>query len=229
MEEVTPTPVSETPNGADPQQGETPTPQTPSETLVETEPTPAAPSSSEDLTKEVERLRNSLKRANAEAKENRLAAEELKRLKEEAENAKLSETERLQKELTVLQEQRTQELQERFVHTVRQEAAVEAAKLGVETAYLDKIFRFLEWDDIEADDHGKPSNVRELIEQLVKEMPGLLKKSVPVTSGGPTNPPRSATSAPKEISWEMIAKLSPEEYMARSREIQAWMAKHTRR
>lgn len=227
MEEVTPTPVSETPNGADPQ-GETPTlPQTPSETLVETEPTTPA-SSSEDLAKEIERLKNSLKRANSEAKENRLAREELQKLKEEAENAKLSETERLQKELATLQEQRTQELQERFVHTVRQEAAVEAAKLGVDAAYLDKVFRFLEWDDIEADDSGNPSNVRELIAQLVKDMPAL-KKSAPVTSGGPTNPPRSATTAPKELSWDVISKLTEAEYIANAPRIQKWMAEHSRR
>jgi alanyl-tRNA synthetase len=230
MEEVTPTPVSETPNGAEPQ-GETPTPSETSETLETTDTSSSSPEGQvpEELAKELERLKNSLKRANAEAKENRLAKEELQRLKEEAENAKLSETERLQKELDELRTQREQQTHEQFVSAVRHEAAIEAAKLGVDPTYLNKIFRFLEWDDIESDESGSPANVGELVAQLVKEIPGL-KKSAPITSGGATNPPRSTTStSPREISWEMIASLTPEQYSTRSREIQEWMAKHSRR
>lgn len=68
-------PGSETPNGAAPT-GETPTLATGETPGTTTEPSPA------EIRKENERLSAALKRANAEAKEHRLKAEELDKIKE---------------------------------------------------------------------------------------------------------------------------------------------------
>ena len=112
----------------------------------------------------------------------------------------------LEKQLADLNERREQELQERFVNKVQQQSAIEAAKLGVEPAYLEKVFRFLEWEALDADDNGNPTNVSELIAQLVKEMPALKGKGAPVSSGGATNPPRSQTDGNTgEISASYVA------------------------
>src|SRR5579884_935248 len=75
--------------------------------------------STEDVQKELARLKDSLKRANAEAKQHREKAAELDRLKAESEAAKLSETERLQKQLAKLQadyEQTSAQLREERIN-----------------------------------------------------------------------------------------------------------------
>ncbi len=161
-------------------------------------------------------------------KENASHRTRLNKFEEEAKKqaeAQLSKEQLLEKQLAELTTQREQELQERFVQTARQEAAIEAAKLGVDPAYLDKVFRFLEWDEIEADESGKPANVRELMEQLVKEMPALRGRTAP-TSGGATNPARSQSTAPQALSWQVIGNMKPDEYQARRAEIQQWIAEH---
>jgi phage-related minor tail protein len=227
MEETTATPVSETQNDVETPQGETPT------TTTQTDETPESTTSTTPdsaTQKELERLQASLKRANAEAKENRLAKEELKRLKDELEASKLSETERLQKQYDDLKTQHEEYTQAQTERMIKNEVALEAAKLGVDPNVLDKVARFLDWEEIEVDEEGKPTNVRALVEQLVKDIPGLRpeKRSAP-TSGGATNPPRSTTAAPKELSWDVIGKLTADEYKANASRIQKWMAEHSRR
>src|ERR1700730_8286393 len=88
----------ETPN-TDTSQGETPTTTATGETPGAT----ATLQSIEDAQKEIERLTAALKRANAEAKEHRVKASELDKLKAEAEAATLTETQKLQKQLAELQ------------------------------------------------------------------------------------------------------------------------------
>lgn len=161
-------------------------------------------------------------------KENASHRTRLKSFEDEARKvaeAQLSKEQLLEKQLADLTVQREHEMQERFVHTVRQEAAVEAAKLGVDPAHLDKVFRFLEWDEVEADDNGNPSNVGTLIRQLVDEMPALKTRGAS-TSGGATNPSRSQSNAPQALSWEAIGRMKPDEYNARRVEIQKWIADH---
>lgn len=215
-------PASETPNGTAPT-GETPNPQATSETL---EPNNAASLSPEDLAKELDRLKTSLKRANAEAKQFREKATELDTLKKQAEDKNLSETERLQKELSEIKARQEAEAEASFIRSVTQEAVVQAAKLGVDPTFMEAVTQF--WQNVEVDDDGNATNVRALVEQIGNSLQSL-RKSAPITSGGATNPPRSQSSAPPALSWEVIGKMKPDEYAARRPEIQQWIAANPHR
>src|SRR5689334_11381425 len=118
-------PQDETPNGSTPPV-ETTTPGT-----GETPGTTTETQSSDDIQAEVKRLRDSLKRANAEAKQHREKATELDRIKAETEAAKLSETEKLQKQLAELQKTHdtvTRQSQERIINY---EVRLQAATMGI--------------------------------------------------------------------------------------------------
>lgn len=209
-------PVSETPNGTA-LQGETPTTTPIGET-------PGSTTPSTDTAKELERLQMALKRANAEAKENRLAREELEKIKE----AQLSKEQLLEKQYNELKQQHEEYTQVQTERAIKHEVTLEAAKLGVDPNVLDKVARFLDWEEIDVDEGGKPTNIRALVEQLVKDIPGLRSKGAP-TSGGATNPPRSQSTAPAQLSWEVIGNMKPDEYAARRPEIQAWIAANPHR
>lgn len=207
---------NETLNGAV-LQGETPNP-------PETGETPATGNQSpDDLAKEVERLKASLRRANVEAKTHRQKSEELDRIKSE----QLTEAEKLQKQLADLQSQHDEYVKTQVETEIHSKVGIEAAKLGVNPNHLDKVARFLDWEEIETDDTGHPTNIRDLVEQLVKDMPELRGKgTTPPTSGGATNPQRSTTTAPAALSWEVISAMKPDEYAARGKEIAAWISAH---
>src|SRR6266516_5561441 len=160
--------------------------------------TSSTPPSLDAVQKELADLKAALKKANDEAKTHRLKANELDKLKGEIEASKLTETERLQKQLAELQSQHEEYTQAQTERAIKHEVALEAAKLGVDPNYLDKVARFLEWEEIEVDENGNPTNIHEMVEQLVKDMPGLRGKGASVpTSGGATNPPRSQSTAPQ--------------------------------
>ncbi len=177
-------------------------------------PTTSAKSEMQDATtpqipdavqKELADLRTALKKSNEDAKTHRLKAAELDKLKAEIEASKLSETERLQKQLAELQAQHQELTQAQTERAIKTEVALEAAKLGVDPNVLDKVARFLDWEEIEVDEQGNPTNIRSLVEQLVKDIPGLKSKSTPASSGGATNPPRSTTGQPTEITASYVA------------------------
>ena len=194
-------PASETPNGTAPIQSETLTTPGTGETPGNGNTTEQ---SSADIQKEIERLNAALKRANAEAKEHRLAKEELDKIKA----AQMTEQERLQKQYDDLKAQHDEAIQAQTERAIKSEVAVEAAKLGVDPAYLDKVARFLDWEEIDVDDNGNPTNVKDLVAQLVKEMPGLKVRSAAQpapTGGGATAPERSRTSGNGEITAEYVA------------------------
>jgi hypothetical protein len=210
------------PNGAD-LPGVTPTTPATSETLETT-----TPPSLDAAQKELADLKAALKKANDEAKTHRLKANELDKLKADLEASKLSETQRLQKQYDDLKAQHEAVAEANLANTIKYEVQLQAASLGVNPKHLDKVSRFIEWDDIEVDDQtGNPTNIRPMLEQLIKEMPELIGKGVPApTSGGATNPPRSTTTAPPAITEEYLAKLTPAEYNAmtpeRRQEITRW-------
>jgi hypothetical protein len=193
-------PTSETQSGTAPIQSETLTTPGTGETPGNGTTTAQSPA---DTQKEIERLNSALKRANAEAKEHRLAKEELDKIKA----AQMTEQERLQKQYDDLKTQHDEAIQVQTERAIKSEVAVEAAKLGVDPAYLDKVARFLDWEEIEVDDNGNPTNIQELVAQLVKEMPGLkpLSARTAPTGGGATAPARSQTSGNGEITAEYVA------------------------
>lgn len=97
----------------------------------------------------------------------------------------------------------------------------EAAKLGI----IDPELAALAIQGkLTIDKDGNPENAAELLQALVKEKPYLVGSSQPqrVTSGGATNPGKSATTPSDTLSIEKIAAMSRDEYLARRVEINAW-------
>ncbi len=142
-----------------------------------------------------------------------------------AEAAKLTEQEKLQKQLADTQSQLSEKerlIQERVI---RYEVQLQAAELGANPRHLDKIARLIDSAEVKLDDQGVPTNVKELVDKLLKEMPELLlqQDKRPPSAGGATNPSRAVSSA-VGLSWDVITKMTPEQYNARRAEIQAWIA-----
>jgi hypothetical protein len=104
--------------------------------------------------------------------------------------------------------------------------------MGVKPALLDKVTRLIAPSELEYADTGEPTNHKELLAALIKDMPELLTqpaKSPAPTSGGATNPARSSTNGTVQLSWESITKMAreaPEEYQRRRAEIQNFMARN---
>lgn len=161
-------------------------------------------------------LRAALEAARKEAAQNRKAAKELEALRNEIETAKLSETEKLQKQLAEAQRERdllTQTVQERVM---RAEVRVTAQELGIKPELA---LRIIDPAQVAFDELGDPTNVRELIEQAMQAFgltasvsqqqppspaypaagqPGVVARvASPVASPatGATNPPRSGQIA----------------------------------
>jgi hypothetical protein len=140
----------------------------------------------------------------------------------------MSKEQLLEKQYNDLKAQHEELTQAQTERAIKQEVALEAAKLGVDPNVLDKVARFLDWEEIDTDESGHPTNIRALVEQLVKDIPGLKSKGASA-SGGATNPPRSQSTAPQSLSWEVIGKMKPDEYAARRSEIQSWIAANPHR
>lgn len=174
--------------------------------------------SAEDYERMIAELRK--ENASHRTRLKKVEEEEAKRLE-----AQLSKEQLLEKQYNELKAQHEEYTQAQLERTINHEVSMEAAKLGVNPKHLDKIARFIEWDDIEVDDQtGNPTNIRTMVEQLIKDMPELLSKGTQVpTSGGATNPPRSQSTTPQALSWSVISKMKPDEYDARRAEIQRWM------
>src|SRR5258708_3265774 len=169
--------------------------------------------------------------ANATRKREKDALAQLKVYQDkeqQAKDAQLPEMERLQKQLTDTQAQLGEKERANQERVIRYEVQLQAAALGVDPLYLDKIARLIDRKEIKTDDEGMPTNVKELLDKLVKEMPALVPQQQatrPSTAGGATNPSRSSSST-STLSWEVITKMKPDEYAARRGEIQAFIAKN---
>ena len=164
----------------------------------------------EDVQKELESLKNALKKANAEAKEHRLKANELDKLKADAEAEKLSETEKLQKQLADLQKERDASVLAAQEQKISAEIRIRALAAGVKEERLNMVTRLIDTKDIVLDD-GSPTNIKDLMDALLKDMPELVGKAVTPTptAGGATNPGRTQSSTLPEINWEVIGRLTP--------------------
>src|SRR5436853_1313439 len=226
-------PASETQGGSDPQT-ETVTTTATDETSGTT--TTEQQQSPDEIRRELDRLKASLKRANAEAKSHREQATELAKFKEKTEAEKLSENEKrdlaranLEKQLATAQSERdalTSQLRE---ERIGREVLKQASKLNI--VDVDAATKLLDWSEIEYDDNGAPTNITDLLKQLVKDKPWLLVqgKAAPTSSGGATNPSRSQTSGNQPLTWEAITQMAskdPEQYNRRRAEINQWMAKN---
>ena len=172
------------------------------------------------LRSEAANLRSRLRSTEAKAKE-------LDDLKAKLEADKLSETEKLQKQLATLQSEHDNAIRAAQERTINYEVRLQAAQMGIVDP--DAAARLLDWSQIEYDDNGAPTNVNDLLKNLLKTKSYLAGKAQVQTSGGATNPSRSTTTAPQALSWEAIGNMKPDEYNARRAEIQQWIATHPHR
>ncbi len=144
-------------------------------------------------------------RAEAKALRNRLKAFEDKQAADE--QAKLSEQERLAKELADAKSTHDGLVAE----LVDREVRLQAAELGVAPRNLKYVAKMI-WDELEFDNEsGMPTNVGTLVKNLLKEV-DLTDKRAPATAGGATSPSRSATTGVGQITMESIAAMTAEQY-----------------
>lgn len=129
-----------------------------------------------------------VQRLKAEAAEYRRRLRELETKVKADEEAKLSETEKLQKRLAELERQQATYERERQERTLKYETMLAASKLGIvdpEAAY-----KLLDLAAIEFEEDGTPKNVERALRELIAKRPYL--------AGGAgvsaTNPARSAVN-----------------------------------
>jgi hypothetical protein len=190
MANTTPAP-SETPGDGTNPPTETVTTVPNGETPASTTPASTTP---DDTQKQIDELKAALKKANAESATHRHKANELDKLKADAEAASLSEAEKTQKKLAALQAQYDTTLREKQEIATNAEVRIQAIQMGMDPRAASKL---LDSSAIERDESGNPTNVPALLKELIKEYPTLFSKTPPPpppTSGGPTNPPRSQSS-----------------------------------
>jgi chemotaxis protein histidine kinase CheA len=132
-----------------------------------------------------------VRKLRAEAAEYRKRLRELEQTVKQHEEAKLSETERLQKRLAELEREQAAWQRERQERTLKYETMLAASRLGIvdpEAAY-----RLLDMSKLEFDEDGNPTNLDKALQELLKAKPYLAGYPA-ASSGSPTNPSRSAVT-----------------------------------
>lgn len=121
--------------------------------------------------------------------------------------AQMTEQQKKDKQLADLQAQHEEHIRATLERTINYEVKLQAAALGVNPKRLDYVARLIEWEDIDTDDQGNPTNIKELLSKLVQDVPELLGKPAQTapTAGGATAPERSRTSGNGEITAEYVA------------------------
>jgi len=217
-------PGSETQNGTTPPTETVNKPPAPGVTPGAPTETYTSPKTLDEAIKEVESLRAALHKTNEEAKGHRLKAKELDDLKAQLEQQSLSEKEKLERKLADLQKTHADELRKNQEVVLRYEMQTIATTLGIINPAI--ALRLVDMDKIEYDDSGHPTNVKKLLEAVLKENPYLVQRNAP-TSGGATNPSRSVSGA-EPLSRAVLAKMTRDEYLERQPEIQAWLRAQSR-
>ena len=170
------------------------------------------PQSIDDALKQIESLQAALKKTNAESASHRHKLKAFEDAQAKADADKLSETEKLQKELKDLQAAREADVERLIASEIR----MKAAEMGVAPQYLKRVATMLDWEDLEIDEKtGMPTNVDKVLTTLLKEMPFLAGKAQ-AASGGATNPSRTQSSSVGEITRDNLT-----EAMSRYNELSA--------
>jgi hypothetical protein len=126
-----------------------------------------------------------VKKLRSEAAEYRRRMRELEQIVRQHEDAKLSETERLQKRLAELEREQELSKRERQERTLKYETMLAASRLGIvdpEAAY-----RLLDLTTLTFAEDGTPTNLEQVLHDLLKAKPYLAKQPQ-VSAGSPTNP-----------------------------------------
>lgn len=106
-----------------------------------------------------------VRKLRAEAAEYRKRLRELEQKAQEQENAKLSETERLQKRLAELEREQAAYQRERQERTLKYETMLAASRLGIVDP--DAAYRLLDVASIEFAEDGTPKNLEAALKELV--------------------------------------------------------------
>lgn len=133
-----------------------------------------------------------VRKLRAEAAEYRKRLRELEQKAQEQENAKLSETERLQKRLAELEREQAAYQRERQERTLKYETMLAASRLGIVDP--DAAYRLLDVASIEFAEDGTPRNIEAALKELLKAKPYLAAQPAAI-SGSPTNPARTGAGA----------------------------------
>lgn len=177
--------------------------------------TPSSQATSTDTDDlDADTLRRLLSESRKEAAENRRKAKELDTLRRELEDAKLSETERLQKQYAEAQAEIAALRQAQQETAIRAEVRALSASLGVKPELALKL---IDQSAIVLDDQGAPSNIHELLTQALEafDLAPLLGRATttpaaPVAPAAPsgaqmgaTNPPRSASAHAASLDYDI--------------------------
>ena len=164
------------------------------------QPTSTEPPAQERL--EHERIIAELRKENAAA---RKRLEAIDQANKEAELAKLSEHEKLQKQLADHQSQSSMLAKQLQEERLDKEVIKQASKLNI--IDVDAASKLIDASSIVYDESGRPTNVDALLKELAKARPWLTGKPQAQTSGGATNPSRSQTQGPQEITKEYVQEV----------------------
>lgn len=182
------------------------------------------------LKAQLEKIQAQLKKANAEAAAHRVEAKELRAFKEQAETEKLSAQEKQEKRLADLQKQNNELVLQ--YQEARLQSAVQLQAVAMNFHDPEDALTHLRRSEIDYGEDGKPTNVADLLANLIKNKPYLVRQTTqpprPTPKVDATAPARSTTSANGQaLSWEYIGSLKPTDWSAmtpaRQQEISRWM------
>lgn len=143
----------------------------------------------------------------SEAANLRKRLRELEDQKRQMDEAKLSETERLQKRLAELERKEIEYQQSLQARTLEYEVKLQAAQLGIVDA--EAAYRLINLAEIEFDDSGKPVNVDRVLRELISTKPYLVGSY----QMSPTNP------AKKVLTLDDIRRMQEDEINKRWDEV----------
>lgn len=197
---------------ADPQAGDAEKLQ-PQAGATTTTPEPQAGEGSETISlDEAKKLRSEASNLRKRLKELDAAHAELKTFREQTEAAKLSDQEKqalaqkkIEQQLAEYQAQNSDLLRQLQEARISNEVLKQSSKLNI--IDLDAAGKLIDSSRIDYDESGNPTNIDSLLKELVKARPWLAGKAQQQTSGGATNPPRSQTSGPQQITKEYVEQI----------------------
>lgn len=195
---------------ADPQAGDAEKPQPQAGTT--TTPEPQAGEGESISLDEARKLRSEAFNLRKRLKEFEALNGELKTFKEQTEASKLSDQEKqalaqkkIEQQLAEHQAQNSDLLRQLQEARINNEVLKQSSKLNI--IDIDAASKLIDASRIDYDEAGNPTNIDVLLKELVKARPWLAGKAQPQTSGGATNPPRSQTSGPQQITKEYVLKV----------------------
>ena len=170
----------------------------------ETPETTKTPASIEDALKEIDNLKSALRKARTDSTKHWSRAKELEEFKAKLDADKLTETERWQKQATDLQSKYDSDTTALVERIVGYEVERQASKLGIIDP--EAAAKLLDWDALEFDENGMPTNADALLKDLLKSKPYLAGRQSASSMGGATNPARSQTGQFSQITRDNLTE-----------------------